>query len=236
MRKFFGRIILIILLVASITGIGAMTINNHIVNQTKADLIYAKEGEIFSPDKEQLEILNSFGADCILVLGAGIEDRETPTPMLKDRLDWGIELYNMGIAPKILLTGDNGDITHNEIHVMLNYTLDAGVPEEDIFCDHAGFSTYDSMYRCRNIFQVDKAIVVTQPYHEYRAMYIGNKLGIKTLGVGSNQKKYSGQPIREVREVAARVKDYFKCIKKPESLCGGEIIPLNGSGIISHGE
>ncbi len=236
MKNFLGRVILIILLVLSISGIGIMTINNHIVNKTKSDLVYAKEGHTFAPDQNQIENLKSFGADCILVLGAGIKDRETPTPMLKDRLDWGIELYNMGIAPKILLTGDNGDITHNEIHVMLKYTVDAGVPEDDIFCDHAGFSTYDSMYRGRNIFQADKAIVVTQPYHEYRAMYIGNKLGMKTLGVGANQQRYRGQPMRELREVAARVKDYFKCMKKPESLCGGDVIPLSGSGIISHGE
>ena len=145
-------------------------------------------------------------------------------------------LYEMGAAPKILLTGDNGTEGHNEIHVMLNYVIDAGVPKEDIFCDHAGFSTYDSMYRAEEIFGVSKLIVVTQTYHEYRALYIGEKLGLSAVGVASDQMVYSGQPVREMREILARVKDFFKTIGKPESVLGGEVIPISGSGIVSHGE
>lgn len=156
--------------------------------------------------------------------------------MLKDRLDTGIMLYQRGYAPKILLTGDNGTETHNEIHVMLNYVKNAGVPEEDIFCDHAGFSTYDSLYRANSIFEAEKLIVVTQTYHEYRALYIGEGLGLQVKGVASDQMKYRGQAVREVREIMARVKDFFKTITKPESLLGGEAYPVSGSGIPTHGE
>lgn len=213
-----------------------MTINNHVVNKEKDNIFCAITEDKDSLMNTEIEKLKEFDADCILVLGAGIKDDETPTPMLKDRLDTGIMLYKHGIAPKILLSGDNGTEEHNEIHVMLNYVKKAGVPEEDIFCDHAGFSTYDSMYRAIDIFHVEKAIVVTQTYHEYRALYIGEKLGLDVLGVASDQMRYSGQPAREIREVLARVKDNFKTFTKPESLLGGEAIPINGSGIPTHGE
>lgn len=180
--------------------------------------------------------MKDFDADCIMVLGAGIRDEETPTPMLADRLDAGILLYKNGVAPKILLTGDNGTVTHNEIHVMLNYVKKAGVPEEDIFCDHAGFSTYDSMYRAKSIFEVESLMVVTQTYHEYRALYIAEKLGLEAKGIASDQEKYAGQQFREIREVLARVKDWGKTLLKPEATLGGESLPISGNGISTHGE
>ncbi len=226
----------IIIALACFAGIAAMTINNHVVNTQKEKILYA-----INEDKNQLteaegRSLKELSADCIMVLGAGIKDDETPTPMLKDRLDTGIMLYELGAAPKLLLTGDNGTVGHNEIHVMLNYVKDAGVAEEDIFCDHAGFSTYDSMYRAKEIFGVKNLIVVTQTYHEYRSLYIAEKLGLSAAGVASDQMTYAGQSVREMREILARVKDFLKVMGKPESMLGGEAIPINGNGIVSHGE
>ena len=170
------------------------------------------------------------------MLGAGIIDAKTPTPMLKDRLDLGIELYKAGAAPKILLSGDNGQVGHNELHVMLSYVREAGVPEEDIFCDHAGFSTYDSLYRAQSIFGVERALVVTQRYHEYRALYIGEALGLEVRGASADQERYSGQLLRDFREYLARNKDFFKTAIAPAALVGGESIPISGSGVVSHGE
>lgn len=227
---------MILVLAVSITGIVAMTLNNHVVDKEKENIASAITENKDSLLPVEMKGLKKFDADCIMVLGAGIKDDETPTPMLKDRLDTGIMLYKNGVAPKLLLTGDNGTEAHNEIHVMLNYARKAGVPDKDIFCDHAGFSTYDSMYRAKDIFEVEKMIVVTQTYHEYRALYIAEKLGIEVKGVASDQMKYSGQPVREIREVLARVKDYFKTLTKPNAVLGGEVIPINGSGIVSHGE
>lgn len=218
------------------TGVVGMTINNHVVNSQKDNIMGAitnTKDDFLATEYKSMKEVN---ADCIMVLGAGIVDDETPTPMLKDRLDTGILLYKNGVAPKILLTGDNGTVTHNEIHVMLNYVKKAGVPEEDIFCDHAGFSTYDSMYRAKSIFEVESLIVVTQTYHEYRALYIAEKLGLTAKGIASDQERYAGQPIREIREVLARVKDWGKTLVKPEATLGGEAIPISGSGISSHGE
>ena len=235
-KRFFGTVLLVVLMAAALAGVAAMTLNNHVVNSQKEHIMGAITDT--KDDFLQTEYLDmkKVDAECIMILGAGIIDAETPSPMLKDRLDTGILLYQNGVAPKILLTGDNGTEEHNEIHVMLNYVINAGVPEADIFCDHAGFSTYDSLYRAKSIFEVERCIVVTQPYHEYRALYIAEKLGLTARGIASDQEHYSGQPVRELREVLARIKDFGKCIVKPAALLGGEAIPISGSGIISHGE
>jgi len=235
-KKFFGRLVLLVLLLVSLGGVAGMTINNHVINSQKDNILGAiteTKDDFLSTEYTNMK---NHSADCIMVLGAGIIDAETPTPMLKDRLDTGILLYKNGVAPKLLLTGDNGTVTHNEIHVMLNYVKKAGVPEKDIFCDHAGFSTYDSMYRAKSIFDVESLIIVTQTYHEYRALYIADKLDLSAKGISSDQEKYSGQPVREIREVLARIKDFGKCIIKPEATLGGEAIPISGNGLASHGE
>lgn len=176
--------------------------------------------------------------ECAIVLGAGIRDKETPTMMLKDRLDLAVELYKKKLVPKLLLTGDNGQKEHNEIHVMLNYCLAAGVPKEDIFCDHAGFSTYESMYRADYIFEVKRAVVVTQYYHLFRALHLARNFGIDALGTASDQQQpYPYQSPRNQREILARVKDYFMVMWKPEPTYLGEKIPITGeSGTVSHGE
>lgn len=103
--------------------------------------------------------------DCIIILGASVKNGDTPSPMLRDRLDEGIALYKAGCAPKILMSGDHGSEYYNEVSVMKNYAIKQGVPSEDIFLDHAGFSTYESMYRARAIFGAEKVVIVTQKYH-----------------------------------------------------------------------
>ena len=196
-KKFLRRLLFLVICVAVLMGIVGMMINNHVVNEEKDKIAYTINENKDTFLNTEINKMKDFGADCIMILGAGIKDDETPTPMLKDRLDTGIMLYQAGAASKILLTGDNGSKEHNEIHVMLNYVKAAGVPEEDIFCDHAGFSTYDSMYRAKKIFQVSNLIVVTQTYHQYRSLYIGEKLGLHVMGIASDQMKYAGQPVRE---------------------------------------
>ena len=234
-KRFLLKLLLIVIVLAMLAGLACILINSRVVRTTEDKIAYTVRGEVeiksFAVDN-----LKNFDADCIMVLGCGIEDEETPSPMLKDRLDVGIELYKQGAAPKILLTGDNGTEQHNEIHVMLKYTKEAGVPEKDIFCDHAGFSTYESMYRAGSIFNAERVIVVTQSYHQYRALYIGDKLGLEVMGVASDQQTYFGQRFRESREILARIKDFFKSILRSKPTYGGEVIPISGSGISSHGE
>ena len=234
-KRFFLKILLAIIVIGMITGLACILINSRVVRTTEDQIAYTVRGDVeiksFAVDN-----LKNFDADCIMVLGCGIEDEETPSPMLKDRLDVGIELYKQGAAPKILLSGDNGTEKHDEIHVMLKYAKEAGIPDKDIFCDHAGFSTYDSMYRAGSIFNARRVIVVTQTYHQYRALYIGDKLGFEACGVASDQETYFGQSFRESREILARIKDFFKSMLRSKPTYGGDAIPISGSGISSHGE
>lgn len=235
-KNFFLKLLVVLIALAMLGLMVIVLVNNKVKSDTQDDIFYVVQGKTIDINSVSTGRIADFDADCAIVLGCGIEDSETPSPMLKDRLDVGIELYRQGLVPKILLSGDNGQEGHNEIHVMLKYTRDAGVPEKDIFCDHAGFSTYDSMYRAADIFKVERAIIVTQKYHEYRALYIAKKLGIEVCGVASDQEAYFGQTYREMREILARDKDFLKANLRAKATYGGETIPISGSGLTSHGE
>lgn len=167
--------------------------------------------------------------DCVLVLGAGIRGNR-PSPMLQDRLDEAISLYNEGIVSKIIVSGDHGTDGHDEVNIMKDYITEKEIPSEDVFMDHAGFSTYDSVYRAKEIFKANKIIIVTQKYHLYRALYIAGKLDIDAIGIASDPRKYSGQFIRDIREILARDKDFVKCIFKPKPTYLGDAYPVSGNG------
>ena len=234
-KIFFIKLLLFVIVVCLLIAIGAVTINGKVKTDTKDDIFHVVTDNNGIP-YTGAEKIKDFDADCVIVLGAGLKDKETPSDMLCDRLDVGIDLYKKGLVPKILLSGDNGTIEHNELHAMLNYVLKKGVPKEDVFCDHAGFSTYDSMHRAKSIFKVKRAAIVTQLYHEYRALYAAQGLGIKACGVASEQNSYIGETLREGREFLGRVKDFFKVWLKVKSVLGGEEIPITGDGTVSHGE
>lgn len=172
--------------------------------------------------------------DCIIVLGCQVKDNGEPSGMLGDRLKRGIELYKSGAAPKIIMSGDHGQTIYDEVNTMKQVAIDAGVPSEDIFMDHAGFSTYESMYRAKEVFKAKKVIVVTQEYHLYRALYIAKELGLEAYGVHSDYDMYIGQTYREIREILARCKDFVKTILKPEPTFLGEAIPVSGDGNITN--
>ncbi len=172
--------------------------------------------------------------DCIMVLGCGLRVDGKPTRMLTDRLDRGIALYQAGVAPKLLMSGDHGRIVYDEVNVMKQYAIDHGVPSGDIFMDHAGFSTYESMIRAKEVFQVGRMVVVTQDYHLYRAVYNANSLGIETWGVAAAGNSYGGQWKRDFREVLARNKDMLICLFQPDPTYLGEAIPVSGNGDITN--
>lgn len=174
--------------------------------------------------------------DCILVLGCYVHDDGRPSDMLADRLQRGIELYEAGAAPKLLMSGDHGQKEYNEVGTMKQSAIESGVPSEDVFMDHAGFSTYESMYRAKEIFEADKIIIVTQQYHLYRALYIAESLGIEAYGVASDYHVYAGQAYREAREVLARVKDFATSLIKPSPTYLGEAIPVSGNGDLTNDE
>ena len=171
--------------------------------------------------------------DCIIILGAGIwEDK--PSPMLEDRLLEGIKLYQNSVSDKIIMSGDHGRREYDEVNIMKNYAIEKGIPSENIFMDHAGFSTYESIYRAKDIFEAKKIVIVTQKYHLYRALYIANQLGLEAYGVGADPRQYVGATYRELREILARDKDFIKCIFKPKPTYLGDTIPVSGNGDITN--
>jgi vancomycin permeability regulator SanA len=174
--------------------------------------------------------------DCIVVLGCQVRSDGTPSHMLEDRLKRGVALYELGAAPKLLMSGDHGREGYDEVNTMKAYAIDAGVPTEDIFMDHAGFSTYETIYRAKEIFGAKKIVVITQKYHLYRAMYIAKAMGLEVYGVAADYRSYSGQLPRDVREVLARVKDFGMTIFWPEPTYLGQAIPISGSGELTHDE
>lgn len=228
-KKFAAGAILL-----AVLGAGAVFgISSYMVSTTQDQILYRHQSREETIPQQELSSLKEKQADCILVLGAKVRKDGTPSYMLKDRLDLAIALYKAGAAPKLLLSGDHGQIRYDEVNVMKTYAMKQGVPKEDLFLDHAGFSTYESAYRAKEIFQAEEIIVVTQSYHQYRALYGCEKMGMKAWGAASDQALYKGQKMRDLREIAARDKDFFKWMIKPEPTYLGDAIPISGSGIAS---
>ncbi|PKM77699.1 MAG: hypothetical protein CVU90_05945 [Firmicutes bacterium HGW-Firmicutes-15] len=185
----------------------------------------AGEKYIFSADQVP-------DAEVVLVLGAYVLPDGKVSDMLNDRLTVGYELYEQGKAPRILVSGDHGRTNYDEVNTMKSFLKGKGVPSQGIFMDHAGFSTYESMYRARDIFQVKKLIIVTQHYHLQRALFIARSLGLEAYGVASDLHDYG--PVMgqyQLREMAARNKDFWLAkIIKPQPTFLGEVIPVFGDG------
>lgn len=173
-------------------------------------------------------------ADCILVLGAGVRPGGIPSDMLRDRLDTGVMLYEAGASARILMSGDHGQADYDEVNVMKDYAKEAGIASEVIFMDHAGFSTYESMYRAKEIFGAQKVVIVTQEYHLPRAVYDAKALGLDAYGVVADRHTYKNMLWNNLRECLARNKDFFYCIAKPEPTYLGETISLTGNGDVTN--
>lgn len=216
-------IIIIVLLILGIVSVGAVFGINAYVKAVGKKLMVTPE------DATVLE-----NVDCILVLGCGVRDDGTPSDMLRDRLDRSLELYFAGVAPKLLMSGDHGRVEYDEVNIMKKYAVDRGVPSEDVFMDHAGFSTYESIYRAKEIFCADNIVIVTQQYHLYRALYLAKSFGMEAHGVECDYYTYYGQTMRDVREILARNKDFFTSVFKPSPTYLGEAIPVNGNGDLTN--
>lgn len=144
-----------------------------------------------------------------VILGCAVYGNR-PSPMLKERLDAGILLYREKKVKKLLMSGDNVHEYYNEIDVMRDYAMEHGVLEGDILIDRLGLSTYESMHRTKELFKLDKFIVISQKYHLHRALYISHAMQAKSIGVSCDMTTYRGQLFREIREVLARNKDFIK--------------------------
>ena len=219
MNKTLKKILISLLIIIIIGLLIILGINFYVKNNTKQSII-------------SINKLNK-DYDAILVLGAGLRNGK-PSPVLKDRLDTAYEVYESGASNKIIVSGDHGTKTYDEVNVMKDYLINKGVPSENIFMDHAGFSTYDSIYRAKEIFQTKKIVIVTQEFHLYRSLYVASKFSLEAKGVSATLRHYTGETTFELREILARDKDFIKTIFKPEPKYLGDTIPVFGDGNITN--
>lgn len=180
------------------------------------------------------DVKNRNDIDAILVLGCKAYS-DGPSLMLAKRLDKGIEVYNL-TESKLILSGDHGTKKYDEVNVMRDYVLNSSIDSKNVFLDHAGFSTYDSIYRAKYVFNAKKIIIVTQKYHMYRALYLANQLDLEAVGVVADDIPQKVIMFKnEIREILSRDKNFFKGIVKPESKYLGEEISLNQDGNVTKG-
>ena len=221
MRALRGLIRLVITLVVLAAIIVAGT-NIYVWQQTKDQMVSLTEAK-------------AKNAQVILVLGAGVKPNGSPSPMLTHRLQTALNLYQAGAAKKILISGDHGQVHYDEIKAMRQWLINHGVSDQVIYADHAGFSTYESAYRAEAIFSVQRAIVVTQPYHLPRALYDCQSRGIEVWGVGAAGNAYRGQVERNLREYLARTKDVAWVLTGQKPTYLGPKISLDGPASATDG-
>ena len=215
------KIVLYILLFFCMVIILTLFINIHIINSTKDQIINLND------------IKKEDHIDAILVLGCKVNGN-SPSLMLAKRLEKGLDVYNK-LHSKILLSGDHGSNDYDEVDVMSDYYLNTTVNSEDLFLDHAGFSTYDSIYRAKYIFKIKKMVIITQEYHMYRALYLANKLDIDAIGIVANDIPQKTVMLKnEIREILSRNKSFVYGIIKPSSKYLGDEIPITGKGNIKN--
>jgi len=175
-------------------------------------------------------------AQAVIVLGALVFADGSVSHMVQDRLLTAHDLYRSGKVNKILITGDHGQVEYDEVNTMRRYLERLGVPPQDIFMDHAGFDTYDSMYRARDVFQVKDAVVVTQRFHLPRALWIARQLDLEVQGVVADRRAYYGAEYYDYREMAARVKAFGEVLLHRRPVFLGPVIPISGDGRATHDE
>ena len=209
------RCALLLLLCGVLTLTLALTVSTTIMKLTAPQILDA-------------DGLTAADYDCILVLGAGVRDDGTPSPMLYDRVTVAVKLYEATGAP-LLMSGDHtGD--YNEVGVMKALAVEMGVPSEDVFLDHEGYSTYESLYRAKHVFGAKKLLVITQEYHLHRALYISRELGLEAEGVSADLRPYRLQARYNAREHLARFKDFFTAAKGDYEGHLDPPVDLNGDG------
>lgn len=209
MKKYFK----IVLYLAIIGLVVIVSVNYYVRSSTKNKIYYS---------------VKKFPKNDVgIIFGAGING-DRPSKYLKDRLDAGILLYKMKRINKILLSGDNGRDEYDELTVMKNYCYNHGVDTTKIFIDYAGFDTYSTMYRAKHIFKIKKATLISQEYHLNRAIFIGNKLGIKSAGYTANNGEYHGYKYVTFREYGSIFKSFFDVLRNREPRFLGNPINING--------
>jgi SanA protein len=169
-------------------------------------------------------------ADAVLVLGAAVYRDGQMSPVFADRADVALEVYRAGKVKKILISGDHSRNEYDEVNIAKNYFLQNEVPAEDIFVDYAGFNTYDSAARAKEIFKADSLIVATQEFHLPRALYLARHAGIVAHGIKADRRPYNPGFYNTWRENGARVKAFWRAFFNDSPHFLGEAVPITGDG------
>ncbi len=193
---------------------------NTIIIRTSADYIYKNLDQV--PQKTTA-----------IILGAKVYNPNQLSDMLLDRAEVAAALYHSKKVLKILVSGDHGRKEYDEVNAVRRFLLDKGVVAKDIFLDHAGFDTYDSMYRARHIFDVDAAVIVSQDFHLARAVYIARNVGMDAVGVVADRRAYPSLAYNRGREILSRIKAFFSVVLNVKPKYLGPHIPISGSGLLS---
>ncbi|NOQ68375.1 hypothetical protein GQ568_02960 [Patescibacteria group bacterium] len=212
--KFFKKIFLAVVAGLIIAIFAILAINFYINSQSNP--------YIFQDINDLPE------AEVVLVLGAKVYEQGIMSGMLQDRVETAFDLYEKGRVEKILISGDHGREDYDEVNTVKDHLLEKGVKSGDIFLDHAGFDTYDSLYRAKEIFEVQSVIVTTQNFHLPRAVYIGKSLGIETYGLSADKHLYANIDYNESREIFSKVKAFFDVSLRAKPKFLGEKIPIFG--------
>ncbi len=220
-KKFFTKLIFIALGAVLLAGLSFFGVQYYIDSSAKDYVVTAGTAP---------------PADAVMVLGALVYPNGTPSDVLADRLLHAYELYKNGKAKKILVSGDHGTKRYDEVNAMKDFLMQKGVPREDIFMDHAGFDTYDSMFRAKSIFMINTLLVSTQAFHMNRALYIARKLGLEAYGYPSSDKEVYHINALRLRESLAKIKAFLDTdILRRKPKFGGESIPIWSNGILTEG-
>lgn len=194
---FKGIASVLLLAVLALVGINAWTVLSVKPHIEPTPAAVAESGQTY---------------DCIIVLGASVYADGTLSPILKNRVDAAIELYNQGVAPIIVMSGDGRASNYDEPTTMKEYAINQGVPADAVYCDPGGYHTYDTMWRVHSVFGAQSSVVVTQEYHLYRAVYDARGVGMDAIGAVSDTGTYENQLWYDVRECAGRVQDFFQVL------------------------
>jgi len=166
------------------------------------------------------EITDIPPAKTVIILGASVHADGKLSPILQDRVDTAIKLYENGKVENFLVTGDHRSDDYNEVAAMVGYLEKNGIDKNIISADHAGLDTYDSMYRAGKLFEIESAIVVTQKFHLPRTLFIAKNLGFDYRGFAADQRAYQTEYRLKQREKLANLKALWEVLlkKKPRTL------------------
>lgn len=214
--KWFRRIILSLLITALAGLFAVYLINRHIKSVSQSKL-----------ETSMTEISVENPPRVAIVFGAKVWNDKSPSPVLYDRVVTAVELYRAGRVEKILMSGDNPTENYDEPTAMKETAVRLGVSASDVVLDFAGRRTYDTCYRAREIFEVRKAIIVTQEFHQARALYLCNNLGVDSIGITADRRKYEGERYWKFREFFSMASAWFEMNFLPFEPIRGRKEPIN---------